>query len=166
MLKLKIQYFGHLMRRSDSLEKTRCWERLKAEGAEDNREWDGWMASLTGWAWVWASSEGCWWTGKPGILQSMGLQKVGHNWATELNWCIIEVSEREERKREGMRKDPDAVAHEVAKIWTWLSDGTTPVRTCEPRGTLLSAQWWSKWEGNPKKSGYRYSWLTLLYSRN
>ena len=47
---------------------------------------DGWMASLTRWTWVWARSGSCWWTGKPGMLQSMGLQRVGHNWVTELNW--------------------------------------------------------------------------------
>ena len=61
------------------------WQRLKAGGEGDNRGWDGWMASPTGWAWVWASSGSWWWwTGKPGVLQSMGFQRVGHNWATEL----------------------------------------------------------------------------------
>ena len=60
-----------------------CWERLKAGGEGGNRGWDGWMASQTEWTWVWASS-GWWWrTGKPGVLQFMGLQTVGHNWATE-----------------------------------------------------------------------------------
>ena len=63
-----------------------CWERLKAEGVGDDRGWGGWMASLTWWTWVWASSGSWWWTGKLGVLQSMGLQKVGHNWVTELNW--------------------------------------------------------------------------------
>ena len=63
-----------------------CWERLKIEGEEDDRGWDGWMASPTWWTWVWASSRSWWWTGKPGVLQSMGLQRVRHNWATELNW--------------------------------------------------------------------------------
>ena len=63
-----------------------CWERLKAQGKGDNREWDGWMASLTRWTWVWVSSGSRWWTAKPGILQSMGSQRVRHNWATELNW--------------------------------------------------------------------------------
>ena len=62
-----------------------CWERLKA-GEGDNREWDRWMASPTGWTWVWASSGSWWWTGRPGVLQSMGLQRVRHNWPTELNW--------------------------------------------------------------------------------
>ena len=63
-----------------------CWERLKAGGDVDNRGWDGWMVSLTQWTWVWASSGSWWWTGKPGVLQSMGSQRVGHDWATELNW--------------------------------------------------------------------------------
>ena len=63
-----------------------CWERLKAGGEGDNRGWDGWMASLTQWTWVWASSGSWRWTGKPGVLQSMGSQRVGHDWATELNW--------------------------------------------------------------------------------
>ena len=61
-----------------------CWERLKAGGEGDNKEWDGWMASPTQWTWVWASSGRSWWTGKPGVLQSMGSHGVGHDW--ELNW--------------------------------------------------------------------------------
>ena len=60
-----------------------CWERLKAGGEGDNRGWDGWMASLTQWTLIWASSWGWWWTGKPGVLQSMGLQRAGHDLATE-----------------------------------------------------------------------------------
>ena len=91
MLKLKLQYFGHLMRRADSLKRPWRWERLKAGGGDD-RGWDGWMASLTQWTRVWVSSGSWWWTGKPRMLQSMGLQRVGHDWATELNWwhaCFI-----------------------------------------------------------------------------
>ena len=65
-----------------------CWERLKAGGEGDNRGWDGWMALLTWWTWVWASSGSWWWTGRPGLLQSMGLQRVGHDWVTEPNWFI------------------------------------------------------------------------------
>ena len=59
------------------------WERLKAGGEGDERGWDGWMASLTQWAWVWASSGSWWRTGKPGVLQSTGSPRVGHDWATE-----------------------------------------------------------------------------------
>ena len=62
-----------------------CWERLTAREEGDDRGWDGWMASPTWWIWVWASSGSQWWTGKPGVLQSMGSQKVRYDW-TELNW--------------------------------------------------------------------------------
>jgi len=60
-----------------------CWERLKAGGEGDNRGWDGWMASLTLWTWVWASSRSWWRTRKPGVLQSTGSQRVEHYW---VNW--------------------------------------------------------------------------------
>ena len=60
--------------------------RLKVGGKGDDRWWDGWMASPAQWTWVWVSSGSWWWTGKPGILQSTGSQRVGHDWATELNW--------------------------------------------------------------------------------
>ena len=63
-----------------------CWERLKVGGEGDDRGWDGWMASPTQWTWVWVNSGSWWWTGRPGVLQSMGLQRVGHNWTTKLNW--------------------------------------------------------------------------------
>ena len=62
-----------------------CWERLKTGGGGDVRGWSGWMASLTRWTWVWASSGSWWWTEKPSVLQSMGSQRVGQGWATELN---------------------------------------------------------------------------------
>ena len=86
MLKLKLQYFGHLMQ---PLKRPWCWERLKVEGEGDNRGWDDWMASPTLWTWVWVSSGSWWWTGRPGVLQSMGLQS--RTWlsdCTELNWTI------------------------------------------------------------------------------
>ena len=87
MLKLVLQYFGHLMQGSDSLEKTLMLERLKAGEEGDNRR-DGWRASLTRWTWVWASFGSWWWTGKPGMLQSMGSQRVTHDWVTELRSLI------------------------------------------------------------------------------
>ena len=74
------------------------------------RGWDGWMASPTRWTWVWASSGSWWWTGKPGMLQSMGLQGVGHDWATELNWPLIWV--RKETQRTSCRK--------TVSLVTWL----------------------------------------------
>ena len=83
MLKLKLQYFGHLMWRADSLEKTLML--VKIEG----RRWRGWQrmrwldGSPTWWTWVWAISGSWWWTWKPGVLQSMGLQIVGHDLETK-----------------------------------------------------------------------------------
>ena len=60
--------------------------RLKAGGEGDDRGWDGWMASLTGWTWVWLGSRNWWWTGRPGMLQSMGSQRVWHDWMNKVNW--------------------------------------------------------------------------------
>ena len=66
-----------------------CWEGLGAGGEGDDRGWDGWMASLTRWTWVWVNFGSWWWTGRPGMLRFMGLQRVRHDWANELNWIII-----------------------------------------------------------------------------
>ena len=82
-LKLKLQYFAHLMPRANSLEKTLIWDILRAWGEGHDRGWDGWMASPTQWTWVWANSGRWWRTGKPGLLQSMGSQRAGHDWMTE-----------------------------------------------------------------------------------
>ena len=95
ILKLKLQYFGHLMWRADSLEKDPEWERLKARGEGDDRGWGGWMASLTRWTWVWVSARSWWWTRRPGVLRFMGSQRVRHDWATEqqqIGWESIQSS--------------------------------------------------------------------------
>ena len=60
--------------------------RQEEKGEGDDRGWDGWMASPTQWTRVWVGSRSWWWAGKPGVLQSMGLQRVRHDWVTELNW--------------------------------------------------------------------------------
>ena len=84
MLKLKLQYFGHLMGRADSFEKTLMLGKMRARGEGDNRGWDGWMASLTQWTWVCVNSGSWWWTGRLGVLQFMGLQKS--DMTEQLNW--------------------------------------------------------------------------------
>ena len=86
MLKLKFQYFGHLFQRADSFEKTLILGKTEGGGEGEDRGWDGWMASLTQWTWVWVNSRSWWWTGRPGMLQPMGSQILGLDWATELNW--------------------------------------------------------------------------------
>ena len=63
--------------------------KLKTGGEGDNRGWDGWMASPTQWTWVWIGSGSWRWTERPGVLHSMGSQRVRHDWATELNWLIV-----------------------------------------------------------------------------
>ena len=68
-----------------------CWERLQVGGEGDDRGWDGWMASVTQWTWVWVNSRSWWWTGRPGMLQSIGSQRVRYNWITELNWTGKQV---------------------------------------------------------------------------
>ena len=74
ILKLKLQYIGHLIQRVDSLEKPWCWEGLGAGGEEDDRGWDRWMASPTRCTWVWVNSRNWWWTGTPSMLRFMGSQ--------------------------------------------------------------------------------------------
>ena len=86
MLKLKLQYLGHLMWRVDSLEKTLMLGGIGGRRRRGQWGWDGWMASPNQWTWVWVNSGSCWWTGRPGVLPSMGWQRVIHNWVTELNW--------------------------------------------------------------------------------
>ena len=96
VLKLKLHYLGHLTWRTDSLEKILMLVKIEGRREGDDRGWDGWMASLTWWTWIWAISAHWWWTGRPGVLQSMGSQRVGHDWVSELNiframkqFCVI-----------------------------------------------------------------------------
>ena len=86
MMKLKFQYFGQLMQRTDSREKSLMLGKIEGREEGDDRGWDSWMASLTQLTWVWVNSGSWWWTGRPGVLQPIGSQRVRHNWATELNW--------------------------------------------------------------------------------
>ena len=89
MLKLKLQYFGYLMWRTGWLENLSLMLG-KIEG--DNRGWDGCMASQSQWTWVWVNSGGWWWTGRPGVLQFMELQRVWQDWVTELNYLHSQSS--------------------------------------------------------------------------
>ena len=82
-----------------------CWERLRAGGEGDERGWNGWMASPTQWTWVWVDSGSWWWTGRPGVLWFMGLQRVRYDWATELNWKINII----------LMSSPSL----LSSLWTW-----------------------------------------------
>ena len=86
MLKLKLQYFGHLIRRADSFEKTLMLGKIESgrrRGGQRMRWLDGITDSRTR---IWVDSSSWWWIGRPGVLWFMGSQRVGHDWATELNW--------------------------------------------------------------------------------
>ena len=84
MMKLKLQYWST----STLWKRLWCWEGLGEGGEEEDRGWDGWMASWTRWTWVWVNSGSWWWTGRPGVLWFMGSQRVRHDWVTELNWML------------------------------------------------------------------------------
>ena len=94
MLKLKLQYFGHLMRRTDSLEKTLMLGKIEGKRRRGQKRMR-WLDGITDWwTWVWTSSGSWWWTGRPGVLQSMESQRVGHDWATELHWRKVNCTYR------------------------------------------------------------------------
>ena len=91
MLKLNLQYFGHLMRRTVSFEKTLMLGKI-AGGRRRGQQKMRWLNGITNsWTWVWVNSGSWWWTGRPGVLRFMGLQRVRHDWATKLNWTELHV---------------------------------------------------------------------------
>ena len=112
------------------------WERLRAGGEGDDRGWDGWMASPTQWTRVWVNSGSCWWTGRPGVLQFMGSQRVRHDWATELNWCEIDCQFR--------FNTWDRVLRAGALRWPW------------------GMGWGGKWEGDSEWGTHVHPWLIYL----
>ena len=79
------------MRRTDSLKKTLMLVKIEGRRRGVDRGWDDWMESLTQWTWAWVNSGNWWWTGSPGMLQSMGSQRVRHDWVTELNWMANNI---------------------------------------------------------------------------
>ena len=116
MLKLKLQYLDTSCEDSTHWKRLWCWEGSGAGREGDDRGWDGWMASLTRWMWVWVNPGSWWWTGRPGVLRFMGSQRVRHDWATELNWknskerlkkaCLSDqCKELEENNRMGKTRD-------------------------------------------------------------
>ena len=96
-----------------------CWERLKAGGEGDDREWDGWMTSPIWWTWVWASSRSWWWTRRPGVLQSMGLQRVGYDWATELNLLYSKSTILMMMLASSKKHIHRNIQTSLTKIWVW-----------------------------------------------
>ena len=149
MLKLKPQYFGHLMGRTDSFERPWCWERLKAGEEGDDEGWDGWMTSLTFWTWVWASSRSWWWTGKSGILQPMGSQRVRHDWATELKWPIMEYYSALKKKKMLVYATrwinlEDFMHKKTINVWCHLNEVSRVVKLIETENRKVVSKGWKE----------------------
>ena len=140
MLKLKSNTLAISCKELTHLKRPWCWERLKAGGEGDNRGWDSWMTSLTWWTWVWVSSGSWGWTGKPGVLQSMGSQRVGHDWATEMNWGFI-------------RKDFYITVFFLHKEYVNRSDLHMLINS----GNTICENYRNEWQGTemPGKGNYR-----------
>ena len=102
-----------------------CWERLRAGGEGDNKGWDGWMASLTQWTWIWVTSGSWWWTGRSGMLRFMGWQRVGYDRVTELKW-----SESHSVVSDSLRP------HGLYSLWNSLVQNTVVGRLSFSRGSF------------------------------
>ena len=104
ILKLKLQYIVHLMWRTDSLEKTLIMGNIEGGRRGDDRRWDVWVASLTQWMWVWVNSRSWQWTGRPGVLQSMGSHRVGHDWNDLAAVAAAAAAEARHRYQKGCKQ--------------------------------------------------------------
>ena len=114
-----------------------CWVGLGAGGEGDDRGWDGWMASLTRWTWVWVNSGSWWWTGRPGVLRFMGSRRVGHDRATELNW-MCKCGTVWERLNRAIK-----IIDEYIQSWNLKSKLQKTFWSSEPPYFLIKIQRWS-----------------------
>ena len=121
MLKLKLQYFGHLMRRADSCEKTLMLGKIEGRKRR-GRQRMRWLDGITTWCtWVWVNSRSWWWTGRPGVLRFMGSQRVGHDWVTDLIWCNILRSKCYRNFGQLRKKISNVILVKVSlKLWKFL----------------------------------------------
>ena len=136
-LKPKCQYFGRLMRRTDSLEKTLMLGKIEGGGEGDDRGWDGWMASPMRWIWIYVDSRSWWWTGRPGMLQSLWSQRVGHDWVTELNWYLC---------LDDAHMGNDFVGKWLLMTWVFIADGTSWFLEMWPKGRASREGEWLRME--------------------
>jgi len=127
MLKLKRQYLVTWCKELTHLKRPWCWERWKEEGEGDDRGWDGWMSSPIRWTWVWVNSRSWWWTGKSGVLPSMGLQRVRHDWVTELNWTDQIASLKFKKSSHFYKRCMNVPFPHIPVLSGWCSIKTVPV---------------------------------------
>ena len=130
------------MRRVDSLEKTLMLGGIGGRRRRDNRGWDGWMASLNRWTWVWVNSGSWWWTGRPGVLQFMGSQRIGHDWAeliSSLHSLILLVTSARQAEIDGAR-------------WKFCSE-VYPLQYPSVKWNHLQSHGFIRWFSKPLSSG-------------
>ena len=152
MLKLKLQYFGHLMQRTDSLEKTLMLGKIEGRRRRGQQRMR-WLDGITRWTWVWVSSRSWWWTGRPGVLQSTGSQRVGYTWETELHWTMpgmLLIWERERTETYRFRDQSLSWAEEDEwGPWRFQKQGPGPLgrEGGEPDANSTVSPCRSKWLG-------------------
>ena len=138
MLKLKLQYFGHLMWRIAHWKRPWCWERLKGRGEGADRGWSGWMTSLMQWTWVWASSGSWWWTGKPSVLQSMWSHEF--DTAERLNW--IEILQTQQSTLGIVRESQNFYLCLISKLTSFsINKSMLAIYIFSVWGVLISKRW-------------------------
>ena len=126
MSKLKLQYFGTWCEELTHLKKPWCWERFKPGREGDDRGWDGLMASPTQWTGVWVNSGSWRWTGRPGMLPSVRLQRVRHDWAAELSWTeVFLISSCREDLERAFVSLTQVICLYLNKLWSWEYDTKT-----------------------------------------
>ena len=132
MLKLKLNTLATWCEELTHWKRPWCWEGLGTGGEGADRGWDGWMASPTQWTWVWVDSRSWWWTGRPGVLQFMRLQTVGHDWATELT----------DAKKFPKKKIKKKKRNFLSTVIDSLYQSKSSPRAMEKKGTQVS---WDTW---------------------
>ena len=164
MLKLKLQYFGHVMQELTHWKRPCCWERLKAGGEGDNRGWDGWMASPTQWTWVWVNSGSWWWTGSPGMLRFMRTQSQTwlHDWTdTVLHSGCMNFSSVQTLSRVQLFATPWTEAHQASCYHQLPEPAQTHIHwvgdAIQPSHTLLSH---SPPAFNPSQQQGLFQWVS------
>ena len=142
ILNLKLQYFDHLMRRTDSFEKTLMLGKIEGGRRRGWQRMRWWIAWLPQWKWVWVNSRNWSWTGKPGVLQSMGQQRVGHDWGTELNWSSPSLCHNLVCRALHHLSLPKNIALVLTLMeWCWLDRGNKKQQMLWLVGKVLSYHW-------------------------
>ena len=161
MLKLKFQYFGHLMWRTDSLEKTLMLGKNEGRRRMEQQRMRWLEGITTRWTWAWASSGSWWWTGRPGVLHSMVSQRVGNNWESELNWndLIYKVKVKVTQVCPTLCDPMNYTVYGILQVrilgWEpFPSTGDLPSQAITPRSPALQADSLrAEPQGKPKNTG-------------